>query len=472
MDPLAISTGQGKGLAQVLPQSNITPYSIYADYADAKAKEAQAGKLQQQKAMKDLEDIEVGGFVKDTQRLYDIKNELSAELRDNLIKTGGKYNYAVDEKFTRKLNRFKALNKSSNDIKELFKTEYGKLQAGKDQWDPQSVEEVTAFYNLPMEERYEYVKDKDVPTLRPKPKVINYVEDISKYDIPYATTEFETGVKDGRIGTQFTKKVNEAALEDQAQRYWNLGQNNASEGALKLFEVISAKVDSNPNTELMTPEERGDAIMRAFKEEYKKIKLSQAEKVTKIGSKSAGDDSGFSFGPGGNLQSDKYVYVLDEEEKDGKDISVYKDYKWGTEKKPSYIVTTITPTPKKGGVNKPDNYITKDGTSLILSPERAFKGEDGEWYVSGIDQYKIKRVVPYKGNEGTWDGTFDDSPDELLKNMNQGNRITTGQGAGPEKAKSKKKTYTKAELEKKAKDAGYSYDEYYDLVKDKIELSK
>ena len=31
-----------------------------------------------------------------------------------------------------------------------------------------------------------------------------------------------------------------------------------------------------------------------------------------------------------------------------------------------------------------------------------------------------------------------------------------------------KKTFTKSELTKKAKDAGYSYDEYFEIVKDKI----
>ena len=92
MDPLSIASEQGTGEAQVLPRSNRTPYDYYSQYAEEKASKEEEQQKQNQQLLKWLDDIKLGGFVKDNQYLYDFKTKLQNRVAQQLQKTKGKYN--------------------------------------------------------------------------------------------------------------------------------------------------------------------------------------------------------------------------------------------------------------------------------------------------------------------------------------------------------------------------------------------
>lgn len=424
-DPLSISTGQGRGEAQMLPQSGKSPYDLYTDYIAVKKQKEAVDTKKVADAYKGLDDVKIGGFVKDTQYLFDKKNELQNRIATQLQANKGKYSTATDEDFNKKLNKLKEMNQFSENTKALFAAELTKLQSGKDQWDPKTVEEVTTFFNLPIEERYEFINKKNkIPTLAPKAEVIDYIGEINKLNTPYKTKGGETGSKDGRIGTYDIEEVDEVKLEDLGERYWTAGENNSSKGAQRLMEVVKAKVEADPNTILLNEQEKAQQIKQAFKDEFKKIKLSQAKTSKKYGSKSAKD--GFSFGEDGSLETDSYVYVVGEEDA----LEVGQPFEKATDKK-KYTKKTVTPTPKRGGKNKVDEFTDEDGKRIVFSPEKAITNEKGEWVIVGTTAGANPRQkeVPYKGNEGVWRGNFDGSPDQIYNETEkQKGKKTTGKG--------------------------------------------
>lgn len=417
MDPISISTGQGKGLAQVLPSSGKSPYDLYTDYLKVKGTKEAAKKKEVVDVFQGLEDIKLGGFVKDTQYLYDMKNQLQGHLKNQYVQQGNKYNYVTDEKLIKDVNKLKELNQFSENTKGLFNAELTKLQTGKDQWDPTSVEQVTTFYNLPIEERYEYINNGGaIPTLRPKQEVVNYIDEINKFDTPYKTRSGETGSKDGRIGTYDITEVDEGKLGDLAERYWTAGQNNASKGAQKLFEVVKAKVDQDPNFVLMTEQERAQKIKNVFTDEFKKIKLSQAKDERKTGSKQ--DMTGLSFG-NGMASNNKYTFVYEE----------------GIEDRPSQFPTTALEQAKgktkeyqkirfqrnDAGENRP--LVFSDPTSQdpnhkseVIPTE--FKKSDGEWKLVGVQRKsngKVKEIeIPASKVQADFKSSYGVSLNELL----------------------------------------------------------
>ncbi len=452
-DPLAVSTGQGRGEAQVLPQSGKSPYDLYSDYITTKKKKETEGAKNAADAYKGLDDLKLDGFVKDTQYLYDKKNQLQNRIASQLQVNKGKYNTATDPELVRNLNKLQEMNEFSKNTKGLFNAELTKLQAGKDQWDPKTVEEVTTFYNLPIEERYDYInKGGKIPTLEPKAEVVDYIGEINKLDTPYARNAGEMKPKDGRIGTYDTKAVDELQLDNLADKYWTAGENNASKGAQKLMGIVKAKVDANPNAIVWTDAEKAQKTKEAFKDEFKKIKLSQAETSKNYGSKSAKE--GFSFGGDGMLENDKYVYVVGDEKREEPSTTKEGEAVGAFGKKastPVYNVKVVTPTPKRGGKNKIDEFTDKDGKVVVFSPEKAEQKESGEWVIIGTTagEHPKKKEVPYVGNEGVWRGNFDGSPEQIYdETIKQRGQKSTGTGGSSGATSISKKTISLSDAKK------------------------
>ncbi len=160
-------------------------------------------------------------------------------------------------------------------------------------------------------------------------------------------------------------------------------------------------------------------------------------------------------------------------------------------------VSQVTLTKKGGGSLPTDIYTNKSGQDLLGRPtgrisrfgktnevrmELAVPNKkltsSPEWKDMDEEERQIwldkkyqedpnnfeKELVPLTGNDfnqSKFENSYGKPVDELFKGTNK---------SSAPKAASAKKVYTKAELTKKAKDAGYTYDEYYKLVKDKVEV--
>ena len=424
IDPLAISTGQGQGFAQVLPQSGKTPYDLFLDaQKQGQAKAAQQSK-NSQNAFKGLDKVAISGFVKDRQKLYDLKGQLQKHMSSQYQSDEG-YNYQTDERFNTDLNKLKELDKFSTETQELF-SETMKSRQDPEKWTPESIQKAEDFYKMDLDERYEYVKESGFPVLQAKKEVLDVGKFISGVSVASNDVTTEGSDVNGRITRTTNKALDPVSLETASENTYNAAIKGLPAPKQLLQDVIES-METNNNFAIAPDDQKEQIIKDEFKKRFKDIKTSQVGTKYKEASVSTKTSGGLSFGGGGALQNSKYNFETETRSMPGAKITKEKSMLLSPEMRKQaekgWEMKKVVPTPKIGGQTKPDRFITqkKDGKEKIIdmSPEWAETDSDGKWWIVGtkLGGGRGEARAPYEGNEGSWNGTFSETPEELYDIM-------------------------------------------------------
>jgi hypothetical protein len=269
-DGLNISQGMGDGEAQVFDHRGHKPLDDLITRWDRKKREEGVKERQQHKDTSDLwkklNDIEISDFVYDNKYLTDKKNGLQEYVTEQLVKNNGKYEHATDPELIKKLNELEKYNTHAKAVKDIWKTEYAKIQEKKDAWDEGSVNEVMEFFQLPIEERYNRIniERKEVPILKPK---------VQTYDLlvwgrgikPKANPNKIETDKEDHYETVYFEQEDKQARETVLNDSWERAKNQTSPQAAQLYKEVVGKLKEDPAYDIASDQRRAEMEEAMFK---------------------------------------------------------------------------------------------------------------------------------------------------------------------------------------------------------------
>ncbi|OHB99069.1 MAG: hypothetical protein A2Z57_04025 [Planctomycetes bacterium RIFCSPHIGHO2_12_39_6] len=467
-EPLAISTGQGKGFATVLPASGVNYYELKLKRQAAEAKKREDDKAREQKIKTDLfdtlNDLEVTGFIPHTQQLNEEKIGIQKYMTEKYMQNEN-YNPNTDSEFAKKFGDFKLHNKVSTDIKDWHKSEWAKLQANKDIWDVTSTDTLSKFFKMPLAEQTKFITDYGFPQLTPKKEVLDYDSEIAKLVPKPSGNTIEVLQPNGTTKTESVDAPDVGAMQSIAQRFADAGFKGINTFAGGLVRNLKSEFADDAQFKLLDEEEQDQFInAKAYEHTLKVMKDYAAKNYSST--IQGGTGGGFSFGDD-FMENDKVKVVYSEN--------------------PSMKIYDIAQI--KGTENANFDFKTADGDIIYGKPLRIEKSKDKGWthIVVGVPETEtvtvregaqtiekkvltgkiIEKSVPYSSNENrVMKGKFNFTISDIDKGLSKkGVQVEQGtskkevtQAISLAEAKNANPTFkgTDAELIAKYKKHGYT----------------
>lgn len=288
MDPLSISTGQGKGDAQVF-QKDLTPAMGVEYQLDEKRRnEAQleAQKKARDKANKDLfdniDELNVTGYLPHVNYLNKQKDAIRDYITDQYVKTKGKYDATVDPVVGKLVSTFKKENEMSTQIKDYAKTLPAMLtKENKDQYTDESVGEINRFLQLPLNEQVKYVEEKGkFPIPEPKPALVDpesLFKEMGEH-LGKRKTTIETPIEGDMTRTVSSTGVVKGDRLDGVNTIIESGLKGTDPKAVKFVSEVENQLQNNPEYRLAKANGNTDKAQKIFQQEAQQEGLKRMNK--------------------------------------------------------------------------------------------------------------------------------------------------------------------------------------------------
>lgn len=278
MEPLSLTSGIGKGDAQIFDKGLTTVQGL--DYVlQEKRRREQEAKLkeqQKQKAVKDIYDnideVNVTGYLPHLNYLNNQKDSIRGYLTEQYTNTGGKYNPQGDPVVGKLVSNLKKENEMSNQIKHYAQQLPSMLtKENSKNYTDESVLEVDKFLKLPLNDQVKYVEGNGFPIPQPKPEMIDYdknIDSIAK-GLSEKTTTVEKTTPSGMTQTVSVSGFDPSNVDLYSKSYIAGGLDGRKPDAANLLVATRKKLDN-------------DIVFQAMDEDAKQNKVIQeAEKYVK-----------------------------------------------------------------------------------------------------------------------------------------------------------------------------------------------
>lgn len=467
-DPLAISTGQGKGAAQVFQPSINTGTALQYGMRDRAAKEREAAKQEaaRKKSVDDifsnLEEVNVTGYLPHVNYLTKQKESVRDYMSNKYVDSDGKYSPATDPVVGKLVSTLKKENAMSTQIKDYAKQLPTMLtKENSKNYTTESIGEIDRFLKMPLNQQVKYVEDNGAyPLPKPKPEVIDYdksIDDLGK-GLSEKSSTVEKALSTGGTETISVSGFDPENVDLYAKSYVIAGVEGRRPDAAALLVSTRKKLEEDIVFQAMDEEAQDLKVIKEA-EDYTRKRIKAQEK--KDFKKNLEGKGGFelNFGGGGNTAENDQVRV------------VVKD----TPEKRTYNIAQI-----KGTENSVLDFSLPDGSVVKGTPLRIEKyPSGGKDVIVSVDEMttqttgrgskqvtkevktgkKIEKKVPYKTNEDRiFKGKFKFTLDDIDAGLTEkGVQVKESE---EDKFEIQGKSYGKSAIEKAAKASGMSVDEY------------
>lgn len=436
-DPLSISTGQGKGAAQVF-RPGLTPemgleYQLGKKQAADEAKAAAQKQRQKAKddALKTIDDVALGGWVGNLPELESQKEFLINKMADNYIKNPN-YDPTVDREMRLATSQLKA-NVLANKGKEDWIKSTVPFQQKSD--DFEGWEEVRRVQQGGLGEYNNYIKEHgSAPYPTPKKELLNYdkaIKDIFK-GLGAKVVTTETPLAEGGTRLVGSKKVPMSTQDEAVTDFVNSGINGRVPEAVQFVEDIKTKLSGETIFRIAPPEKQAKMIMdEAKKETLRKGKQvldeEYSDKLQGQGQGAAGEyGKSYDFSKPSIVKSEGDIYHGEGQEYEQVTLTKIKggNLPSGTYKNSEKQDVTGVPTgeflkAKKSG--KVTMSVAVPNKSLTLPSDYAgmTDEEKASWFEEQFNKDPNKfKVVPIPldidFNKNKVKGSFGKNPEEIF----------------------------------------------------------